>query len=194
MKNKRIKLQLLACVEFVSLLSYSAITIEAKKSFSDYKETEIAVESEECIQTTNESNEFYTSTMREMLETERIKTEEEERLRLEEEERQRKINEEKKKTEQSVPTYSSSSGLTKSSGVNWHNGWKETYYSSRVLYHYMTPQWTVGSDGVYRDSDGYVIVASSSEPYGTITDTSFGMGKVYDTGCDLGVHDIYVNW
>ena len=58
----------------------------------------------------------------------------------------------------------------------------------------MTPQWTVGSDGVYRDSDGYVIVASSSEPYGTITDTSFGMGKVYDTGCDLGVHDIYVNW
>lgn len=193
MKNKRIKLQLLISAVFISSLSYSSITIEANKNSSDYKETEIAVESEECTQVINETNEFYTSTMREMLETERIKTEEEERLRLEEE-RQRKIEEEKKKTEQSVPTYSNSSGLTKSSGVNWYNGWKETYYSSRVLYHYMTPQWTVGSDGVYRDSDGYVIVASSSEPYGTITDTSFGMGKVYDTGCDLGVHDIYVNW
>ena len=193
MKNKRIKLQLLACAIFISLLSYSSITIEANKSSSDYKETEIAVESEEYIQTINQNNEFYVSTMQEMLVTERIKTEEEERLRLEEE-RQRKIEEEKKKASQSVPSHSNGSGLTKSSGVNWYNGWKETYYSSRVLYHYMTPQWTAGSDGVYRDSDGYVIVASSSEPYGTIIDTSFGTGKVYDTGCDLGVHDIYVNW
>lgn len=91
-------------------------------------------------------------------------------------------------------TYSNSSGLTPSSGVNYHNGWKETYYSSNVLYHYRTGEWTVGSDGVYRDSDGYVVVASSSDSQGSVVDTSFGAGKVYDTGCDAGTHDIYTNW
>lgn len=85
-------------------------------------------------------------------------------------------------------------GLNPSSGVNYHNGWRETYYSSNVLYHYQTPEWTVGSDGVYRDADGYVIVASSSDSHGTVVDTSFGAGKVYDTGCAAGTHDIYTNW
>lgn len=91
----------------------------------------------------------------------------------------------------------SSSGqgkLTKSGGVNYYNGNKETWYSSRVLYHYMTPEWNCGDDGVWRDSDGYVIVASSDLPYGSTIDTSLGMGKVYDSGCASGVVDIYVNW
>lgn len=87
-----------------------------------------------------------------------------------------------------------SSGLTPTSGVNYHNGWRETYYSSNVLYHYRTSEWVVGEDGVYRDSDGYVVVASSSDAQGSVVDTSFGQGKVYDTGCAEGTHDIYTNW
>lgn len=90
--------------------------------------------------------------------------------------------------------YSNGSGLTKSGGVNYYNGRKETWYSSNNLYHYMTPQWTVGSDGAYRDADGYVIVASSDHAYGDVIDTSFGAGKCYDTGCPSGVSDIYVSW
>lgn len=87
-------------------------------------------------------------------------------------------------------------GLTPESGVNYYNGRTETYYSSNVLYHYMTPEWTVGDDGVYRDADGYVVVAAneSDYAYGDVIDTSFGEAKVYDTGCDSGVTDVYVNW
>lgn len=90
--------------------------------------------------------------------------------------------------------YSNGSGLNPTSGVNYHNGWRETYYSSNVLYHYRTPEWTVDSNGVYRDAEGYVIVASSSDAQGAVVDTSFGLGKVYDTGCAAGTHDIYTNW
>lgn len=90
--------------------------------------------------------------------------------------------------------YSNGSGLTPQSGVNWHNGRKETYYSSNVLYHYMTPQWTLGDDGVYRTSEGYVVVAASDLPYGSTVETSFGTGQVLDTGCASGVTDIYTAW
>lgn len=91
--------------------------------------------------------------------------------------------------------YPSNSGvLTKSSGVNYYNGRKETWYSSNVLYHYRTGEWTVGNDGVYRDSDGYVVVAASDLAQGSTVDTSYGTGKVYDTGCASGTTDIYVNW
>lgn len=84
--------------------------------------------------------------------------------------------------------------LTQQGGVNWYNGKKETYYSSNVLYHYMTPEWNCGSDGVWRDSDGYVILASSDMEYGTVHETSLGAGRVYDTGCPEGVVDVYVSW
>lgn len=90
--------------------------------------------------------------------------------------------------------YSDGSGLTKSGGVNWHNGRKETWYSSRVLWHYRTDEWTLGTDGVYRDSDGYVIVAASDLNQGSIVDTSLGAGKVYDSGCAPGTTDIYCAW
>lgn len=85
-------------------------------------------------------------------------------------------------------------GLTKSGGVNWYNGRKETWYSSNVLWHYRTNEWTLGSDGVYRDADGYIIVAASDTPYGSIVDTSLGKGKVYDSGCGSNIYDIYVGW
>lgn len=94
----------------------------------------------------------------------------------------------------STQSYSNGSGLTRNSGVNYHNGWRETYYSSNVLYHYRTGEWTLDSNGVYRDSDGYVVVASSSDAQGSVVSTSFGAGKVYDAGCAAGTHDIYTNW
>ena len=94
----------------------------------------------------------------------------------------------------STESYSNDSGLSRNSGVNYHDGWRETYYSSNVLYHYRTGEWTADSNGVYRDSNGYVVVASTSDPFGSIVRTSFGPGKVYDTGCAIGTHDIYTNW
>lgn len=86
------------------------------------------------------------------------------------------------------------SDLNPVSGVNYYDGWRETYYSSNVLYHYRTPEWYVDENGVYRDSDGYIVVASSSDAQGAIVNTSLGLGKVYDTGCAVGTHDIYTNW
>ncbi len=90
--------------------------------------------------------------------------------------------------------YSNGSGLTKSGGVNYHEGRKETWYSSNTLYHKDTANWTAGSDGVYRDKDGYVVVAASDKAQGSTIETSFGTGKVYDSGCANGVTDIYTNW
>lgn len=84
--------------------------------------------------------------------------------------------------------------LTKSGGVNYYNNRKETWYSSNSLYHYRTNEWTAGSDGVYRDADGYVVVAASDLAQGSTIDTSYGPGKVYDSGCANGTTDIYVNW
>lgn len=96
--------------------------------------------------------------------------------------------------EEPAPTYTPTSGLTPESGVNYYNGTRETYYSSNILYHYRTPEWTVGADGVYRDSNGYVVVASSDLAQGSVLETSFGTAKVYDTGCPSGTVDVYVNW
>ncbi len=96
--------------------------------------------------------------------------------------------------QQDYSGYSNGSGLTKSGGVNYHEGRKETWYSSNTLYHKDTANWTAGSDGVYRDKDGYVVVAASDKAQGSTIETSFGPGKVYDSGCANGVTDIYTNW
>lgn len=96
--------------------------------------------------------------------------------------------------QQDYSGYSNGSGLTKSGGVNYHEGRKETWYSSNTLYHKDTANWTVGSDGVYRDKDGYIVVAASDKAQGSTIETSFGTGKVYDSGCANGVTDIYTNW
>lgn len=51
----------------------------------------------------------------------------------------------------------------------------------------------LGEDGIYRDSDGYVIVAANKGNLGAFdtVDTEYGMGKVYDTGCGYGIIDVY---
>lgn len=91
-------------------------------------------------------------------------------------------------------SYSGNSGSFKSRGVIYQNGIRYTYYSSNVLYHYRTPEWNAGSDGIYRDSAGYIVVASSDHPQGSVVSTPFGAGKVYDSGCASGTIDIYTNF
>lgn len=85
-------------------------------------------------------------------------------------------------------------GLTMQGGVNEHDGRTETWYSSNVLYHYRTSEWTLDSEGFYRDADGYYVVAASDMEQGTVFEGSKGECKVYDSGCADGVTDYYVGW
>lgn len=91
---------------------------------------------------------------------------------------------------------SGSGVLTKKKGVNYYNGHRETYYSQKVLpgNGLKIPGRHVASDGTIRDSDGYICVASSDYPKGTVVKTSLGPGKVYDTGCASGTIDLYTDW
>ena len=83
-------------------------------------------------------------------------------------------------------------------GVVYFNGHKETYYSQNVLPGggLRIPGRHVAEDGTVRDEEGYICVAAdwSYLPYGATVLTSLGPARVYDTGCDYGVVDIYVNW
>lgn len=90
--------------------------------------------------------------------------------------------------------YTNGSGLTKQSGVNYYNGRRETYYSSRVLWHYRTNEWTADSEGFYRDSAGRYVVAASDMPQGTVFQGSKGQCIVLDSGCSANTTDYYVNW
>ena len=88
-----------------------------------------------------------------------------------------------------------SSGNFQSQGVINQNGYRYTYYSSNVLRHYRTDEWNAGDDGIYRDSNGYVVVASDAHPQGSIVSTPFGEGRVYDTGVGRNdTIDIYTNY
>ena len=87
-----------------------------------------------------------------------------------------------------------SGGLTAFSGVNYHNGRTETYYSSNVLYHNRTSEWTLDNEGFYRDNDGNYVVAASDVPQGDTIETSKGTAIVLDSGCDAGVTDFYTAW
>jgi len=86
--------------------------------------------------------------------------------------------------------------LTKEGGVNWYNGRKETWYSQRVLPGggLDIPGRHVDERGLICDVDGYICVAASDLAYGSIVATSLGLGKVYDSGCEAGVTDIYTDW
>lgn len=88
---------------------------------------------------------------------------------------------------------SSGTGLTKASGVNFYNGRRETYYSSNVLYHYRTPEWTLDEEGFYREGD-YYVVAASDMAQGTTFSCSKGTCIVLDCGCPEGTTDYYVAW
>lgn len=79
-------------------------------------------------------------------------------------------------------------------GVREHDGRTETWYSSRVLYHYRTDEWTVDDEGYYRTEEGYYVVAASDMDEGTVFEGSKGECIVLDGGCDDGVTDYYVAW
>ena len=96
-----------------------------------------------------------------------------------------------------VANYSSSGGkLTPSGGVFHGPSGKETYYSQRVLPGggLNIPGRHAAADGTVRDADGYIVIASDVLPKGSITQTSLGTGKVYDTGVGHAGVDIYTNW
>lgn len=112
---------------------------------------------------------------------------------LERQRQQRAAQQQQQQTTQQQ-SYSGDSNSFKSQGVIYQNGIRYTYYSSNVLYHYRTPEWNVGSDGIYRDSAGYIVVASSDHSQGSVVSTPFGAGKVYDSGCVSGTIDIYTNF
>lgn len=93
--------------------------------------------------------------------------------------------------------YGDGSGvLTMEGGVNYYNGRRETWYSQRVLPGggLDIPGRHVAEDGTIRDEDGLICVAASDLEYGTLVETSLGLGKVYDCGCPEGTTDIYVDW
>lgn len=95
----------------------------------------------------------------------------------------------------SYPTYNTGA-LTPSKGVVYYNGHRETYYSQKVLPGggLSIPGRHVAEDGTIRDSDGYICVASSDLPWGSVVETSLGTAKVYDCGCASGTVDIYTDW
>lgn len=93
-----------------------------------------------------------------------------------------------------APTYQNGSGLTREGGVNYHDGRLETWYSSNVLYHYRTGEWTVDAEGFYRDDQGRYIVAASDMPQGTVFQGSKGDCIVADSGCAAGTTDYYTNF
>lgn len=84
----------------------------------------------------------------------------------------------------------------KQMGVLYDSRYRYTYYSSKVLYHYRTPEWMLGSDGIYRDANGRVVVASDDYPQGTVVYSElFGECVVLDCGVGTsGTLDVYVGW
>lgn len=79
----------------------------------------------------------------------------------------------------------------------WHDGRKETYYSSNVLHHYRTDEWTVDEDGFYRTDEGYYVVGVTLGDYELGDTFEGGRGTCYvaDFGyADEPITDYYTNW
>ena len=94
-----------------------------------------------------------------------------------------------------ISTHDDNAGvLTREKEVNYFNGRRETWYSSRALRHPQTDEWTLSYDGIYRDEDGYIVVATSDVPQGELIETSLGTGKAYDCSPTMGTVDIYTDW
>ena len=71
-----------------------------------------------------------------------------------------------------TPSYSgvqgNPDGLNSFVGVIEYDGRRETAYSSNVLYHYRTSEWTADEQGFYHDSEGRYVVAASDMEQGTV--------------------------
>ena len=79
----------------------------------------------------------------------------------------------------------------------YYDGHVETYYSSNVLRHYRTDEWTPDDEGFYRDGDGYYIVGvgiNDGHHLGDVIDTGKGKAIVSDFGTATNDVDFYTNW
>lgn len=171
------------------------------------------------LETAAETNDTSEAAINQMLEEKRAAEEaEKERLRQEEEARLEaeraaaeeaaaqeaaaqeaiEVSQQVAQTEAEASSYESSSNgvLTKSGGVNYFNGQKETYYSQRVLPGggLDIPGRHVASDGTIRDENDYIVVASDRQGKGETGTCSLGEYKVYDTGVGHDGIDIYTDW
>lgn len=83
-------------------------------------------------------------------------------------------------------------------GVVEQDGVTYTWYSQNVLpgggLDELNANGRHVEGGFVMDGDGYIAVASSDYEKGTVVDTPFGPGKVYDSGCDSGKIDVYTNF
>ena len=86
--------------------------------------------------------------------------------------------------------------LTKKKGRVTYNGHTETWYSQKVLKGggLNIPGRKVDSNGLVRDEDGYIVVATKLVEMGQTIETSLGTGKRYDTCIGGNNVDIYTNW
>lgn len=86
--------------------------------------------------------------------------------------------------------------LTKDGGVNEYNGRTECWYSQKTVPNedLDIPGRTVDKYGLVRDERNFLVLASGDYPYGTIVQTSLGVGKVYDVQCASGIVNIYTDW
>lgn len=108
------------------------------------------------------------------------------------------------KVEVKVTNHSSGKILTARGGVvdgkYTPSGYKETWYSQRVLpgYGLNIPGRHIDSRGLVCDGNGYICVSVNQNdtkyPRDSLIETTLGTGKVYDCGCAPRVIDIYCNW
>lgn len=84
----------------------------------------------------------------------------------------------------------------KRDGIWRDSQYEYSWYSSNTLRHYRTNEWSAGSDGIYRDSNGRVCAASDDYSLGTVVNTEkFGEVVITDTGVGTsGRLDIYTNF
>ena len=84
-------------------------------------------------------------------------------------------------------------------GTNY-NGYEFTWYSEKVLpgdglKELNANGRTVDSDGYVVDADGFIAIASpwGKDEIGTVVETPFGLGRVYDE-CEDDSYDVYTSW
>lgn len=102
-------------------------------------------------------------------------------------------------TQVETTTSSSNSNITpaqfRRAGVIYYNGWRFTWYSERVLPgNGLHIPGRHSDENFVRDGDGYICLACEDREKGTIIQTPWGAGKVYDCGCAHGTVDVYVSW
>lgn len=101
------------------------------------------------------------------------------------------------------PSYSSSydgsSADFRRDGVIYYGDYSYTWYSQNVLPGGGLTELNnngrhVDDRGFVCDGDGYIAVASDDHSIGTVVDTPFGEGMVYDSGSGSGNIDIYTDF